>query len=385
MRKPPSPPPTFLKPSHLVSSSISVSEQSQAPWVTFITPSTSSTARSPGRLAVQSTQPPPSGAVQVVWKNDCPPRRLLFSPFIRPPCTLASSSTPIEWAIIAPAPAFIPSPEASWQRATAKAGFCLIVTSMARDNPRSDRFLCRLLQRLHDDLRRLGAGEGEAPVDEEEGHAVDADPAGGLDLGGARFAVDVGGDGGGPLEAHVGGERGQHLGVVEPQAFLVLGLEEALDHRVAAGLPLRRLDQRVRLGGVGDLALVEVVVEARRRGHPGQPRLRLGELLGRVAALPGQVLLGRLAGAGLAEARRVRLQLERAPGDRDVIAVPFLQRLLDVPLAEVAPGAGDVRPDIYVHAPNARERPPSAGRAPRLARRDNRRHVHQGLLERQRG
>src|ERR1700744_4815931 len=207
MRKPPSPPPLFLKPSHLVSSSTSEEEQSQAPWVTFITPSTSSTARSPGRLAVQSTQPPPSGAVQVVWKSDSPPRMLRFSPFIRPPCTLASSSTPIEWAIIAPAPAFIPSPEASWQRATAKAGFCLIVTSMARDPPRSGRFLCRLLQRLDDDLGRLRAGEGEATVDDEEGDAVDADPAGGLDLGGDRFAIDFGGDRGVALEADVGGER----------------------------------------------------------------------------------------------------------------------------------------------------------------------------------
>src|ERR1700742_2833116 len=198
MRKPPSPPPMFLKPSHLVSSSISEEEQSQAPWVTFITPSTSSTARSPGRLAVQSTQPPPSGAVQVVWKSDSPPRRLRFSPFIRPPCTLASTSTPIEWAIIAPASAFIPSPEASWQRATAKAGLCLIVTSMAGDPARSDGFLGRLLHCLDDDFGRLGAGEGEAAIEDEERDAVDADPAGGLDVRGDRLAVLVGGDRGVP-------------------------------------------------------------------------------------------------------------------------------------------------------------------------------------------
>ena len=102
---------------------------------------------------------------------------------------------------------------------------------------------------------------------------------------GDRFAVLVGGDRGVALEAHLGGERRQHLGVVEPQALLVLGLEEALDHRVAESLALRRLDQRVRLEGVGVLALIEVVLEARRRAHRGQPRLRLGELLGRVAAL----------------------------------------------------------------------------------------------------
>ena len=170
-----------------------------------------------------------------------------------------------------------------------------------------------------------------------------------LDLLGDRLAVLVGGDRGVALEAHLGGERRQHLGVVEPQALLVLGLEEALDHRVAEALAVRRLDQRVGLEGVRVPALVEVVVEARRRAHRGQPRLRLGELLGGVAARR-QVLARRRARAGLAEARRVGLQLKRAPGDRDVLAVPFRHRLLDVPLTEVAPRAGDVGPDIYVHA-----------------------------------
>ena len=49
-------------------------------------------------------------------------------------------------------------------------------------------------------------------------------------------------------------------------------------------------------------------------------------------------------------ARRVGVELERAEGDGDVVGVlELLERLLEAALADGAPGAGDVRPDLDVH------------------------------------
>ncbi len=91
---------------------------------------TGKTMTSPGRRAATSTQPPEPGAVSVVMNSDSPPSIERLRPFIRPPWTLASISTPPDVAYIAPDSARIDSPPASVQRATAKLGLWRMVTSM---------------------------------------------------------------------------------------------------------------------------------------------------------------------------------------------------------------------------------------------------------------
>ena len=64
------------------------------------------------------------------------------------------------------------------------------------------------------------------------------------------------------------------------------------------------------------------------------------------------VLLARGASALSTERcdRRLRIELEAAPRDGDLVAVLERgERGLEAALADVAPGAGDVRPDLDVH------------------------------------
>jgi hypothetical protein len=63
------------------------------------------------------------------------------------------------------------------------------------------------------------------------------------------------------------------------------------------------------------------------------------------------VLLGEVRGAvDGALWRRGRIELEAAPRHGDLVAVLEVgQRGLEAALADVAPGAGDVRPDLDVH------------------------------------
>src|SRR5690242_9030172 len=63
-------------------------------------------------------------------KSDSPPSMLRLSDFMSPPCILASTATPSDVAIMAPASARTASPPAMVQRTTAKEGVCLTWTSM---------------------------------------------------------------------------------------------------------------------------------------------------------------------------------------------------------------------------------------------------------------
>jgi hypothetical protein len=66
----------------------------------------------------------------------------------------------------------------------------------------------------------------------------------------------------------------------------------------------------------------------------------------------GPVLAGQVGGAALgALGRRPRIELEGPPGHLDVLGpLELRERGLEAALAHVAPGAGDVRPDLDVHA-----------------------------------
>jgi hypothetical protein len=70
------------------------------------------------------------GAVYVVMNSDSPPSVARFSDFRRPPSILASSCTPADVAIMAPASTFSASRGASITRATAKLGLWRTVTSI---------------------------------------------------------------------------------------------------------------------------------------------------------------------------------------------------------------------------------------------------------------
>jgi hypothetical protein len=105
-----------------------------------------------------------------------------------------------------------------------------------------------------------------------------------------------------------------------------------------------QVQQAVRRQGVHDEGGVEVEVQALGAGQ-------FGHLAGHLAGLrpepPGQVLLGRHRGAG----RGVGVQLETPPGDLDLAGVLELaERVLKPALADVAPGAHDVGPDLDLHS-----------------------------------
>ena len=102
---------------------------------------------------------------------------------------------------------------------------------------------------------------------------------------------------------------------------------------------------------------VEVVLEPLGRGHGGQLRLRGRGLLDADAVLARQALGGRALGLR----RGARVELEAAVAHLDLVAVLELrQRVLEAPLADVAPGAHDVGPDLHAegrHASQPRMRP----------------------------
>src|SRR5439155_26467944 len=89
-------------------------------------------------------------------------------------------------------------------------------------------------------------------------------------------------------------------------------------------------------------------VEALAGGDLAHPVVHGARLVDAHAVLVGQVD-GAVALA-LALARRGGIELEAAPRHADVVAVGERgERALEAALADVAPGAGDVRPDLDVH------------------------------------
>ena len=82
------------------------------------------------------------------------------------------------------------------------------------------------------------------------------------------------------------------------------------------------------------------------RGHARQPLLGIACLLDAHAVLLRQAL-GAIAGALV---RRAGVELEAPPRHVYLVAVlELLERGFEATLADVAPRAGDVRPDLHVH------------------------------------
>jgi len=138
-------------------------------------------------------------------------------------------------------------------------------------------------------------------------------------------------------------ERGA---VGDQLALAEVGAHEALLHRILRAVRGSEVDEPVgveRIGATRDVEAEVQSVAGRRLRHPGLHGQRL------VAARA--VLLGEMGGTvDGALGGRGRIELEAAPRDRDLVAVLVaLERGLEAALADVAPGTGDVRPDLDVH------------------------------------
>ena len=147
-------------------------------------------------------------------------------------------------------------------------------------------------------------------------------------------------------QAHLGGQPRQRRVVGEQLALAEVGGEQALGQRAVEVVRARELQQAVRVERAAAACDGEVEAQPLRRRGLGHAIVHGLRLLERDAVLARQV---RVAIAG-ALGRRIRDELERAPRDLDRVAVLELsQRTLEAPLADEAPGAGEVRPDLQLH------------------------------------
>ena len=138
--------------------------------------------------------------------------------------------------------------------------------------------------------------------------------------------------------------------VAERLALGEVRAHEALLHRVLAAVRGRQVDQAVGVEAVAAARAVEVVLEPLARRQLGHLRVGLLGLLDAHAVLGREVL-----GRGVrALGRRARVELEAAPGQLDLVTVrELLERVLEATLADVAPRAHDVGPDLDGHRRHA--------------------------------
>src|ERR1700722_11346360 len=149
------------------------------------------------------------------------------------------------------------------------------------------------------------------------------------------------------VKACPGGDVDEHV-VLEDlpclrEVRLVHGGEQFPLHALRTAL----VDHPVQVEGVADGAL-RVEAESLRAGQGRHLPVRLACLAGRHAELPCEHLQVRL----IALIRRIAgVELERVVHHLDLVAVrEAAQRLLEPGLADVAPWADDVAPDIHAHA-----------------------------------
>src|SRR4029453_13166879 len=206
---------------------------------------------------------------------------------------------------------------------------------------------------LDEGRRRLGAGDRVLAVDDEAGHAVDAEAAG-IDVGGdgllAALVAHQVAAGAQLLDADADGAFDHRLHVADVAAFLEVELEQ-LTHdlvlHVVLGAPM---DQPVRQHGVGRPPYArELEFDAGLAAALGD---RLVDLARPVAAaeLGAHIVVARHA-----LGRHVGIELKGAPGHGHVGAAALRQRALEPPFAAVAPGTDRVGNDVDVnHAASLR-------------------------------
>ena len=123
--------------------------------------------------------------------------------------------------------------------------------------------------------------------------------------------------------------------------------QQALLHRILEAVGLGQVHETVGVEGGAAASDVEAEGKLLACRHRRQPLLGFARLLDGHAVLRRQAL-GAVAGA---LARRAGVELEAPPRHTDVIAVlEQLKRRFEAALADVAPWASDVRPDLHIHS-----------------------------------
>ena len=201
-------------------------------------------------------------------------------------------------------------------------------------------------QRVQERLGGLRPGDAVLAVDDEERHAGRAQLAGLVDVLADRVGVLVAvQDGTHPVRVGADlaeqGDQGVRVGQVG--ALGEVRAQQPFLGRVAEAEIGGQVQQAVRVQGVHGERGAEVEVEALLAGQLGDPARHLVRLR---AEPPGQVIPG-----GHRRARRgVGVQLETAPGDLHLAGVLELaQRALQPALADVAPRADHIGPDLDLH------------------------------------
>jgi hypothetical protein len=122
--------------------------------------------------------------------------------------------------------------------------------------------------------------------------------------------------------------------------------QEAFLHRVADATRLAEMYKAMGVEGVARPHGLELEVDPRLGAGVDNPRHGGARLANFVAVLAGDALRVR----ALAHLGRARVQFVGAPHDFDLVAVFELrQRALELALADVAPRAHDVGPDLGLH------------------------------------
>ncbi len=212
---------------------------------------------------------------------------------------------------------------------------------------RLERFLVHQFEDLVEYLGQLRARDGIAPVDDEAGHAGDAE----------RARLLVGGDDGIRVGAGVqvferrrarhaglGGDVGQHPHFADVAPVEEIGTIERLDHGALAVPLVGEMDQPVRLQRVGRaFDAVEAEVDVLAGADLGDRREQAG---GALAPAEPTRHVRRPVGT---VRRHIRIDEVRAPGDLDVALRPTRERALEPALADEAPGTGGVGDDVDAH------------------------------------
>jgi len=201
----------------------------------------------------------------------------------------------------------------------------------------------------------MGPRRADRAVDYERRHRADSELAGhpliaadlvGEPVGSERLTNLV------LVEADLDRQPDERVAIGHQLAFGEVGVEQPLLHRVLEPVLGGEVDDAVAVEGRTAALDVEPEVEPLAGSRVGHRALHLLGSLDRDA-----VLLGQAARAvALALARRRGVELEAPPRHPDVVSMLELgERGLEAALADVAPGAGDVRPDFDVHG-NAPQR-----------------------------
>src|SRR5262249_35845826 len=202
------------------------------------------------------------------------------------------------------------------------------------------------IEDLDEGRRGLCARDGVLAVDDEAGHAVDAEPPG-IDVGchnfGSAYAVCEVAARGRAVDAGAAGTLDQDVEVADVEHPLEVGPEQLGNDLVLAAVLAGPMDQAMRQHGVGRPPdQRELELDARLAAAFGD---RLVDLARPVAAAE---LRAPIVAARTAPGRHVGVEREGPPGHRHVGAAAQRQRALEAALADVAPRADRVRDDVDI-------------------------------------